>query len=109
MTTLDVKKLREMHAAGATTQEIAKGINQSITVVYNWMKKLSLKAPKKHSQHRNTIYSVYDENDNLLATGTAKECADMLGYKVQTIYRGVMVTKKGKAKERFYYKTGKTQ
>lgn len=109
MTTLDVKKLREMHEAGATTQEIAKGINQSITVVYDWMKKLGLKASGKHSRHRRNIYSVYDENDNLLAVGTAEECADMLGYKVQTIYRGVMVTKKGKAKERLYYKTGKTQ
>lgn len=108
MTTLDVRKLCEMHEAGATTKEIAKGINQSITVVYNWMKKLGLKAPKKHSQHRKNIYSVYDEKDNLLAVGTEEECANLLGFKVQTIYRSVFVTQKGKAKERFYYRTGKT-
>lgn len=109
MTTLDVRKLREMHEAGATTQEIARGINQSTTVVYNWMRKLGLKASGKHSKHRSNIYSVYDENDNLLAVGTVKECADVLGFREQTIYRGVTVTKRGKARDRFYYKTGKTQ
>lgn len=107
MTTLKLKKIQEMYSAGATTKEIAESIGVERHTVYRWMHKIGICPENRHSKHRKSIYSVYDENDNLIATGSADECAKILGCREDSIYRGVMVTRRGIAKKRFFYSMGK--
>ena len=52
-------------------------------------------ANKKRKSKR-LLYTVYDRDDNIVCTGTAEECASILGYSSKnTFYSVVCKTKKG--------------
>lgn len=85
MTTKVLEKIRALHALALNDRQIAEQIGASTGVVEYWRKKMGLKANRSYEPVKH--YTIYDENDNLRVHGSAKECANKLGIKVESIYR----------------------
>lgn len=85
MTTKTLERIRELHKQGLNDPEIAKEIGCCTSTVCSWRKKLGLSANWKASPK--SFYVIYDEKDNVRATGSARECAEALGIKVDSVYR----------------------
>lgn len=51
---------------------------------------------RKAGPHAYCVYTIYDKNDfPLIVDGTAQECADLLGIKLNSFYSAVYRAKKG--------------
>ena len=104
MTTLQLQELVRLAELGKNGVEIGAAIGMNPKSVYPWLKKLGIKPPGRHGPVCKAQYAVYNGRDELLACGTAPECAKAMGCRVQTTYRGAMKTRKGEGKFRFYYR-----
>ena len=104
MTTLQLRELVRLAELGKNGVEIGAELGMSSKTVYGWMKKLGIKPPGRHGPVCKAQYAVYNDRDELLACGTASECARAMGCRVQTIYRGAMKTRRGGGILRFYYR-----
>lgn len=57
---------------------------------------------KRKLQRPFNYYTVYDlKTDEIIASGNAQECAEQLGVTLNTMYKTVMLSKRGKSKK--YY------
>lgn len=94
MTTKTLGKIRVLHSQGLNDRQIAEQIGKSTGVVEYWRKKMGLKANRSYEPVKH--YTIYDENDNLRVHGSAKECAEVLGIRVDSIYHAAYIAgKKG--------------
>lgn len=85
MTTKTLKRICQLHNSGLSDPDIAKEIGCSTTTVWNWRQKLGLAANWKATPK--AFYVIYDEKDAIRATGSARECAEALGIKIDSVYR----------------------
>lgn len=104
MTTLQLRELKRLAELGKNGVEIGAAIGMNPKAVYPGLKKLGIRPPGNYGPERKAVYAVYNHKDELLACGTADECAKAMGCRVQTVYRGAMKTRKGEGKFRFYYR-----
>lgn len=104
MTTLQLRELKRLAELGKNGVEIGTAIGMNPKTVYPWLKKLGIRPPGNYGPERKAVYAVYNHKDELLACGTADECAKAMGCRIQTIYRGAMHTRRGRAQFRFYYR-----
>ena len=85
LTTKTLKRIRQLHKSGLSDPDIAKKIGCSTTTVWNWRQKFGLAANWKAAPK--AFYIIYDENDAIRATGSARECAEALGIQIDSVYR----------------------
>lgn len=81
MTTKLLNEIRRRNEAGQNDTIIAEALGIKTCMVNEWRNKMGL--PKRDDKRRSsTLYTVWDANsDELLACGTAEECAHYMGYK----------------------------
>ena len=85
MTTKTLEKIRVMNSQGLNDRQIAEQIGTSTSTAEYWRKKMGLKAHRKYGTVK--CYVIYDENDNVRAVGSARECAEALGIQIDSVYR----------------------
>jgi len=79
---MQLAEIRRRHEAGENDHIIAEAMGYSVTTIWKWRRALGLPTIGVSGPRHRPIYYVWDaENDTLLAVGTAKQCADMLGLK----------------------------
>lgn len=102
MTTKMLMEIKRLHAEGLTDGGIAEKIGYSRETAKKWRKYLGLPINSKPGGKPYKIYFVWrQKDDELMAFGTARECAKMMGIKLGSFYSEVSRTGKG---ERKYYK-----
>ena len=90
------KQFAEMCKRGATYQELMEEFHIGFTTV--WRYKMILGVPKPPRYYR--YYTIYKAaTDELLAYGTAQECAKTLRVNVSKIYQMAHCAKTGKVKK----------
>lgn len=89
MTTKTLEKIRELHKCGLSDLEIAKKIGCGTTTVWNWRQKMGL--PAKWKATPKQFYVIYDKKDNVRAAGSARECAAVLGIRVDSVYHAAYI------------------
>lgn len=85
MTTKTLEKIRELHSKGLNDRQISVEIGMCEASVWYWRKKLGLTANRTFEPK--AFYVIYDRKDNVLATGSASECAEALGIQIDSVYR----------------------
>lgn len=105
MTTKKLEEIRRRNAAGENDQVIAEALNVPVYMVHYWRRKLGLpiRWAKRPKHTKQVIYTVWNaKTDELLACGTARECAGRMGYKnAETFIQMVCRSLQGKTKK--YY------
>lgn len=95
-----VEAMKRLHAEGKNNREIAKVLGLSGEIVGYWLRKSGLKSTWIHAQHE--TYAVY-KRDELVAVGTADECAAMMGIKTASFWSNMSRSKrKGESKRQRY-------
>lgn len=77
-TTKEIEYLKR-YAGKRHDHEIAEALGRTVSAVCTYRIKLGL--PEKKA-----VYRIMGENDEILAIGTAEECAKILGVQTRTIY-----------------------
>lgn len=86
--TVGVGKVKELHAQGLSDAEIARRLGASYkTVRAIRSETLHLPANKRQPKKRYTVY--HRETGDLLASGSARECAEQLGIERGSFYNTV--------------------
>lgn len=86
MTTMQLKKIRELNERGMTDAYIAALLGTSQTTVNKYRSDMGL--PAHHCG--SGWYTVRDEFGRILTQGTSVDCAQVLGIKVKTFYHRVI-------------------
>ena len=88
-TTGELKKIINDTLAGVNYREIAERVGRSHRVVYDVIRKNGLKPAfgKKPGATERKDYTVYDREWNLIAFGTASECANAIGIKRSSFFQ----------------------
>ena len=96
--TLKLGDIRALHAKGLVDREIAERLGCSISTVCAHRRRMGL--PPAGRRVTRKYYTVYRRRtDELLAYGTAKECAQQLGIRLDSFYCAVSRTpNRGKTK-----------
>lgn len=82
MTTKQIEEIRRRHEAGENDHIIAEAIGYSVMTIWKWRKELGLPPIEVSGLRIKPVYCVWDAAyDTLLAFGTSKQCAEMLGMK----------------------------
>ena len=85
MTTKTLENLKELHRQGFNDRQVASLLGVSKPTVEYWRWKLGISANNRYEPQK--YYTIYDCKDNVRAFGSAKECAEKLGIKVESVYR----------------------
>lgn len=87
MTTLMLRKLRELNSQGLNDRQVGEILGLSGKTIGAWRRRLKIEATYTVQKNPYVIYYIYDgKTTQLLAFGSAEECARTLGLRVQTIY-----------------------
>lgn len=86
MTTMQLKKIRELNEQGMTDAYIASVLGMWKTTVRLYRKGMGL--PAHHSG--SGWYTVRNDRGTILVQGTSRECAQALGICVSTFYQRVI-------------------
>lgn len=62
------------YKAGKTRKQIAKELGVHLNTITNYVKRKWKRRP-----HNYKFYTIYDRDDNIIAAGTARECAKQMG------------------------------
>ena len=86
MTTMQLKKIRELNQQGMTDAYIASYLGVTKTTIKRHRDAMGL--PAHHCG--SGWYTVRDEFGRILTQGTSVDCAQVLGIKVKTFYHRVI-------------------
>ena len=86
MTTMQLKKIRELNERGMTDAYIAAALGTSQTTVNKYRSDMGL--PAHHSG--SGWYTVRNDRGTILVQGTSRQCAQALGICVSTFYQRVI-------------------
>lgn len=93
MTTKQLQRLKALYAEGWNDLQIAEELGITRGQVMYWRKgKLGL--PARNRRRKSKEYTIFDRAGNVVALGTAEECAHALGIKIESVYRMVWVSEK---------------
>lgn len=82
MTTMQLSEIRRRHEAGENDHIIAEAIGYSVMTIWKWRRELGLQPIGVPGPRIKPVYCVWDAaDDTLIAFGTSKQCAEMLGMK----------------------------
>lgn len=99
MTTLELRKIEELYDQGLNYQQIAKRLNRSLAMVARWCHRTGREAHKNPVKPQK-LYSVYlRKTDELVAFGTARECAARLGMTLLSFYSTVTRSQSGQQRK----------
>lgn len=102
MTTKTLLEIRRLHGQGLSDTEIAKRLGLHVAWATIWRQNLGLKRNTRPGGRPRKLYFVWRERDDeLVACGTARECAMKMGIKLGSFYSEVSRSRAGK---RSYYK-----
>lgn len=90
MTTKKLDEIRRRNAAGENDPMIAEALNIPVCIVRYWRKTLGLPVTGtvRHKCTKQVIYTVWNAaTDELLACGTSRECANLMGFKSAATFR----------------------
>lgn len=73
---------------GLTQKQIADAVGVGIGSVEYWKSKFGIKCGRK-GQVPSADYTVYNRKGQVVAFGSAKECAETLGIKLESFYTNV--------------------
>ena len=100
ITTKQLHRIRELSGSGHTDGEIAAEIGISDRQVFWWRKKMGLPAAGLHRHKRTVHYTVYDGGtDEVLASGTAVEITQQMGWLPKSAYSIICKALKGRYKK----------
>lgn len=86
MTTKQIQRLKALYAEGWNDIQIAEELGIKTGQVFYWRKgKLGL--PARNRRRKSKEYTIFDRTGNVVAIGTAEECARTLGIKIESVYR----------------------
>ena len=84
--TVNQEDIRALHAKNLNDREIAQRLGCSNSTVYKYRKRMGLPAIQRWATTRK-YYTVYKrKTDEILAYGTAEECARQLGIRLDSFY-----------------------
>ena len=107
ITTKQLHRIRELSGNGLTDGEIAAEIGISDGQAFRWRKKMGLPAAGLHRHKRTVHYTVYDSGtDEVLATGTAVEITQQMGWSPNSTYSIICKALKGRYKKYVVVKEG---
>ena len=102
MTTKTFRRMRALYDMGRTDTQIAMELKVSLASVTNWRLREGLPRNLKPGGRPRKLYFVWREKtDELVACGTARECARDMGIQLPSFYSEVSRTRSGK---HTYYK-----
>lgn len=102
MTTKTLLEIRRLHGQGLSDTEIAKRLGHHVAWATIWRQNLGLKRNTRPGGRPRNLYFVWREKtDELVAYGTARECARKMGIQLPSFYSEVSRTRSGK---HTYYK-----
>ena len=107
MTIKKLEEIRRRNAAGENDTIIAEALGIGHGLVTYWRRKLGLPVVGSwRPKTRQVIYTVWSaKTDELLACGTAQECANLLGYQsIETFRQMVCRALKGNVKKLYVEK-----
>ena len=81
MTTGTLREMRRMYDQKLSDAKIAKAVGVSIFSVFHWRKENGLPCWKNYYEVRDRL------TDDLIASGTAKECTEAMGYYKEEAFR----------------------
>lgn len=81
MTTKMLLEMRRMYDQKLTDAKIAKAVGVSIFSVFHWRRENGLPCWKNYYEVRDRM------TDDLIASGTARECAEAMGYYKEEAFR----------------------
>ena len=103
ITTKQLHRIRELSGGGLTDVEIGISDGQAV----RWRKKMGLPAAGLHRHKRTVHYTVYDSGtDEVLATGTAVEITQQMGWSPNSTYSIICKALKGRYKKYVVVKEG---
>ena len=105
MTTATVKEILAHYDAGKNYTEIARALGLSVKTVWRWCHEYDRPArPQMTGNRPQKLYYVYlRATDQLVAVGSARECADRMGINLLSFYSAVSRTNQGKNKKYEFY------
>lgn len=107
ITTKQLHRIRELSGNGLTDKEIAAEIGISDGQVFRWRSYMGLPAAGLHRHKRTVHYTVYDSGtDEVLATGTAEEITQQMGWSPNSTYSIICKALKGRYKKYVVVKEG---
>lgn len=96
VTTLEERRFLELYNLGLTDREVGKRVGRPNSTIACWRKRNDLPPNGEYIGRPHKLYTIYKKNsDELLAFGSAKECADRLGMKIDSFYSAVTRARKG--------------
>ena len=81
MTTGTLREMRRLYDQKLADAKIAKAVGVSIFSVFHWRRENGLPCWKNYYEVRDRM------TDDLIASGTAKECSDAMGYCNEEAFR----------------------
>ena len=82
MTAMQLSEIRRRHEAGENDHIIAEAMGYSVMTIWKWRRELGLPPIGVPGPRNRQTYCVWDAaDDTLIAFGTSKQCAEMLGMK----------------------------
>lgn len=88
MTSKDIKRMEALYSEGKNDREIAEAMGCASITVLKWRHSRGLPPTGSRAPSLpRTAYTIYDaRTDELMACGSAKSCASMLGMSMSTFY-----------------------
>lgn len=88
ITSITLKRMHALYAEGKNDRQIADAVGCSIATVHKWRTKAGLPVTESRAPSPPRMYyTIYDAKTNeLLASGSAKLCARMLGMSMSSFY-----------------------
>lgn len=88
MTISEKNAIINLYQHGMAVKDIHADTGINVNTIYTVLHTAGIKL--RHDYPRMKYYVVYDRKDNVIAQGSAKECAATLGIKVNSFYRRVV-------------------
>ena len=85
MTIRQLNSIIDRYNNGERVADIANDFDLSYSYVYRVLKQHGVIFTKRHRKLNQ--YAIYDKHDNFLVQGTAAECSEYMGVKVESFYR----------------------
>lgn len=84
MTTKQLCRLKARNAEGWNDHQLADELGITVGMAYYW-RRIKLNLPARRGSQRRE-YTVFDRAGNVVAFGSAENCASTLGMKTESIY-----------------------
>lgn len=99
VTILELQKMKRLYDSGMTYERIGKELNRAGSTVAKWLQRTGRNARIPKEKPRK-LYSVYlRKTDEIVAFGTARECAARLGMTLSSFYPTVSRSQSGQQRK----------